>query len=131
MQQHILDRLIQLAQADSQVEVLWLYGSRAKGTATLESDYDLAVAFRSFPKDLWERRLQPELLAQKWADRLAVEDRMISVIDINHVPLPLAYAVISTGQVLWANSKLRQIKEENRIFSMWELDYLYSQKIYG
>ncbi|MCG5513275.1 nucleotidyltransferase domain-containing protein [Ectothiorhodospira shaposhnikovii] len=36
-----------MASADREIAVLWLYGSRAKNTATETSDYDLAVAFRT------------------------------------------------------------------------------------
>ena len=38
-------QLVQLAAGDPEVQVLWLYGSRAKGHATEHSDWDLAVAF--------------------------------------------------------------------------------------
>ncbi|MBE0508702.1 MAG: nucleotidyltransferase domain-containing protein [Marinospirillum sp.] len=41
--EEILVRLAEMA-ADEPVAVLWLYGSRAKGTAAQGSDYDLAVA---------------------------------------------------------------------------------------
>lgn len=122
---------MQLAKADERVAVLWLYGSRAKGPASEHSDYDFAVAFNTFPDDDWEKRLQPELLAQSWADQLGQEYRRISVVDINHVPLPLAYSIITTGQVLLSKNTLRQAIEENRISSMWEIDYLYHKKRYG
>lgn len=124
-------RIVQFAEADPRIDVLWLYGSQAKGTATEYSDYDFAVAFNTFPVDEWEKRLQPELLARQWADQLNQNHHKISVVDINHIPLPLAYSVISTGQVLLAKNTLRQAIEENRISSMWELDYLYHKKTYG
>lgn len=122
---------MQLAKADERVAVLWLYGSRAKGSASEHSDYDFAVAFNTFPDDDWEKRLQPELLAQSWADQLRQESRKISVVDINHIPLPLAYSIIKTGQVLLSKNTLRQAIEENRISSMWEIDYLDHKKRYG
>jgi predicted nucleotidyltransferase len=108
--------------------VLWLYGSQAKGTASLHSDYDFAVAFRSIPANEWERRLKPELLAQDWAERLGVADKKISIIDINHIPIPLAYTVISTGKELYVRNPLRLAREENRIGAMWEDNYLYQEK---
>src|SRR5690606_30645959 len=127
----MIQQLIQLAQSDPRIAVLWLYGSRAKGTARADSDYDLAVAFNSIPEDDWEKRLQPELLALDWADKLAVDSDHISVADINHIPLPLAYAVITTGKVLLAKDKLRLAREENRITSMGELDHNYHKRHYG
>ena len=41
----VIHQLITLANSNPQVQVLWLYGSRAKGTAGPASDWDLAVAF--------------------------------------------------------------------------------------
>lgn len=127
----LIQHCIQQAQHHPNIDVLWLYGSRVKGTAQPSSDYDFAVAFHTFPADEWDKRLQPEQLAQQWAEQLSVPPERISVIDINHAPLPLAYSVINSGKVLIANNRLRQIQEENRITSMWELDYLYHRKIYG
>lgn len=111
--------------------MLWLYGSRAKGNAQRDSDYDLAVAFEHFPVNEWDKRLQPELLAQQWAEQLQLDEDMISLVDINHIPLPLAYGVITSGKVLHTKDKLRLAREENRITSMWEVDYLYHRSHYG
>jgi predicted nucleotidyltransferase len=41
-----------------------LYGSRANSSANTESDYDFAIAFNQFPENEWDKRLQPELVAQ-------------------------------------------------------------------
>lgn len=121
-----IEQCVMLAQRDPNIDVLWLYGSQAKGTADKQSDYDFAVAFASFPTDDWEKRLQPILLAQKWADHLGLPDSKVSVIDINHVPIPLAFGVISSGKVLVNKNGLRLAREENRISSMWEDNYLKS-----
>jgi len=130
--QHIdLAALTELARNDSRVDVLWLYGSRAKGTAEPESDWDLAVAFNRFPESPLEQRLQPELLALHWAETLGVSSDRISVIDINHVPLPLAYAAVTSGKVLLAKDALRLAREELRVTSMWELDHEYHRRSYG
>ncbi|WP_404358383.1 nucleotidyltransferase domain-containing protein [Methylotuvimicrobium sp. KM1] len=40
-----LNGIIDLARRDRSIDVVWLYGSRAKGVAHARSDYDLAVAF--------------------------------------------------------------------------------------
>jgi len=124
----ILDALVELATRDEEIAVLWLYGSRAKGTATARSDYDLAVAFRTFEKDPLERRLRPELLAQAWQDALGLAEDKLSLVDINLAPLPLAHAIIRTGRVLLAKDRMRLIREEQRIGSMWEIDHLYHQR---
>ncbi|MGE4532245.1 type VII toxin-antitoxin system MntA family adenylyltransferase antitoxin [Halomonas sp.] len=124
----LLEALADMARREPSVAVLWLYGSHAKGTATAQSDIDLAVAFRDFEQDPLERRLRPELLAQAWQDALGLEAERLSMVDINLAPLPLAHAVIRTGRVLQANDRLRLAREENRITSMWELDHLYHQQ---
>ena len=46
----------QLASSNSDIEVLWLYGSRARGQASSTSDYDLAIAFTDYIEDPVERR---------------------------------------------------------------------------
>lgn len=127
----ILDAIIARAQADPRIDVLWLYGSRAKGSAEPHSDYDLAVAFKSFPDDAWEKRLQPARLAFEWSDALGLEGGKLSVVDINHIPLPLAYAIVQSGRVLQASNRLRLAREENRITSMWELDHVYHRRHFG
>ena len=64
----MLEQLIFLASSNPLVQVLWLYGSRAKGTAGPSSDWDLAVAFDPVKQSgplgaALENRLRPELLA--------------------------------------------------------------------
>ena len=127
----IIQSCIRLAQENSLVDVLWLYGSRAKGNANADSDYDLAVAFNYFPKNEWEKRLQPENLAIEWAEKLGLSSDQLSVVDINHIPLPLAFSITTTGKVLLVRDSLRLVREENRISSMWEIDYLYHRQHYG
>ena len=113
------------------MDVLWLYGSRAKGTEQPNSDFDLAVAFHSFPDDDWELRLQPELLAQSWSDQLGLADGIISVVDINHIPIQLAMGIVLKGETITVKDTLRLIREEHRITSMWELDHLHHRRHYG
>lgn len=130
-EQDILLMLIKLAAADESIAVLWLYGSRAKGSAGPESDYDLAVAFTQPLTDPLERRLRPELLAQAWQEALSLPEAMLSVVDINLAPVPLAATIVRTGRVLQVNDGLRLAREENRATSMWELDYVYHQQHFG
>jgi len=118
-QEHITNRINRLAQDDPAIEVVWLYGSRAKGTANERSDYDLAVAYTrpgeagreiilSYPCDE---------LAYQWSKQT---DAKISIVDINHVPAALAYSIISDGMVIFCNNDLRLHAEESRIWSVWE-----------
>ena len=81
--QEIVEHIKRFAESEPNVDVLWLYGSRAKGTEQPNSDFDLAVAFHSFPDNDWELRLQPECLAQSWSDQLGLADGESSVLSIS------------------------------------------------
>ena len=76
--------IIKLAKQNSDVAIVWLYGSRAKNIANINSDYDLAVAFKTFIKDdPLEKRLRPECLTLDWQRALGLHDFQLSIVDIN------------------------------------------------
>ncbi len=119
-----LSRIATLAENDPGILVVWLYGSRAKGEAHQKSDYDLAVAFSSFIKDdPVEKRLRPECLALDWQKELGLQDFQLSVVDINQIPVPLAWEVIRADTVLFCRDQDRLWQETMRIHSRMELDY--------
>lgn len=118
----------ELASLDPNIEVLWLYGSRARGQESSKSDYDLAIAFTQYIDDPVERRLRPELLALTWTKKLGVE---LSIIDINQAPLPMAYTIVQDNTVIFGENNYRCMVEEQRIMSKWELDYCYHRKHYA
>ncbi len=117
-----------LAVADDAIAVVWLYGSRARKTARIDSDYDLAIAFSDYIDEPVERRLRPELLALQWIKKLGIE---LSIVDINQAPLPLAYTVVQDNSLLYSHDDYRYMMEEQRIMSKWELDYCYHKKHYA
>ena len=117
-------QLVQLAAGDPEVQVLWLYGSRAKGQATDHSDWDLAVAFDPVKlPELLDNRLRPELLALAWQRQLGLPEGKLSVVDINQAPIPLAFAVIDANCLLYCRDAGRKMQEEGRIMSQMELNY--------
>ena len=128
-------QIIDLAQANDAIELLWLYGSQAKGKAHKNSDIDLAVAFKVWEKDPLERRLRPELLALEWLHQLNLSEGQLSVLDINQAPIPIAMSVLQSGELLLSKNRSRQFQEQQRIMSKWEIDYLYhyqkQRAIYG
>ncbi len=128
-------QIIDLAQANDALELLWLYGSQAKGKAHKNSDIDLAVAFKVWEKDPLERRLRPELLALEWLHQLNLSEGQLSVLDINQAPIPIAMSVLQSGKLLLSKNRSRQFQEQQRIMSKWEIDYLYhyqkQRAIYG
>lgn len=123
-QEQVLQKVVSLAESESSILVVWLYGSRARNTAHEKSDYDLAVAFDKPISDRLDNRLRPEELALEWQQKLSVE---LSILDINLAPIPLAMAVIEDETVLYGYESLRRYKEEQRIMSMWELDYQHAR----
>ena len=78
--EQIKPQIIQLAHDDDNIELFWLYDSFAKGTAYEHSDIDLAVAFKTWEKDIIERRLRPELLAIEWQHKLNLSEGDISIL---------------------------------------------------
>ena len=127
-QTQAIKQLIKLAHENAEVEVLWLYGSQARNTANKNSDYDLAIAFKSYIEEPVKRRLRPELLSLKWNKQLDIE---LSIIDINQVPLTLAYTVVQDNTTLYSKNDYRKMTEEQRIMSKWELDHMYHRKQYA
>jgi len=115
-QQKAIEQIIELAKADDSIEVVWLYGSRAKGTASDVSDYDLAIALNNKINEL-KTDFYCEQLADEWSQQLASP---ISIVDINKIPTPLAYNVINEGVVIESNNDFRRHLEQQRIWSLWE-----------
>ncbi|MFI3199578.1 MAG: nucleotidyltransferase domain-containing protein [Methylococcaceae bacterium] len=117
--------IIELAKSNSEVVIIWLYGSRVKGTANINSDYDLAVAFKSFIKnDPLEKRLRPECLALDWQEALGLHDFQLSIVDINQAPIPLAWQIIEPDCVLYCSDEQRLWQETRRIGSRMEIDFI-------
>ena len=127
-QEQNLKNIIQLANDNAEVEVLWLYGSRARNKANANSDYDLAVAFKNYISEPVECRLRPEMLALEWRKQLNIP---LSIVDINQIPLPLAYTVVQDNTLLYSKNNYRRMTEEQRIMSKWEIDHCYHRKHYA
>jgi len=116
----LLRRIVELAQHNPEIELLWLYGSRGNDTANETSDYDLAIAFDSRLQDPVERRLRPELLTLDWQHALGLPDSILSIVDINLAPLPLALNIVGDDSKLLLNrDELRYVRELNRIWGLW------------
>lgn len=121
----LLAKIISLAEQNPDIAVLWLYGSRARGAARADSDYDLAVAFQTFIRDdPLEARLRPELLAMDWRRALGLPENRLSVVDINQVGIPLAYHVVANHEPLFCRDPRRLLTEQSRVWSRMELDVL-------
>lgn len=127
----IIERVTQFASENSDIAVMWLYGSRANDTFNAKSDYDLAIAFTHFLTAPLDKRLRPEMLALEWQSVLNLNEYTISIVDINQVPIVLAYEIIQYNHVLFCRDEKRLWREENRIYGRMELDITYSMKHYA
>ena len=127
-QEIIINQLVTLSEQNNDVEIVWLYGSRARNSASASSDYDLAIAFKTYIEDPLERRLRPELIALKWQKIIG---RKLSVVDIEQASLPLAYTVIEDNCLLYSCNDYKRMTKEQIIMSKWEIDHLYHRKHYA
>lgn len=120
----LLNKLTLKASQIDDIEVMWLYGSQAKGTAHSESDIDLAIAFKNFTLSEIDRKLRPQELSLIWSEQLNLSDGKLSIIDINTVPVYLAFNVVEYGNVIYSNNNAREFKEIQRIYSQYEFEMI-------
>ncbi|PCJ50946.1 MAG: hypothetical protein COA74_00290 [Gammaproteobacteria bacterium] len=117
-------KIYQLALDARDIEIVWLYGSRAKGMQTDSSDYDLAIALTEHPAKNSLDEYYPDKLSSHWTEIIG---KKISIIDINQIPVPLAYNVITDGKLILCLNDLRLHSEQQRIWSLWE-SYKYEHR---
>lgn len=104
------------------VDAIYLYGSRAKGMAREDSDWDIGVLYSEFERDLLERHSRPQMLEAHLQEKFKLYD-LISIVDLEVVPVPLQYNII-TGIKLYDRNVPHVRKIEKSIISKIELDYL-------
>lgn len=119
-QEKIIANIKLLAEHNHDVAVVWLYGSRAKGSHRPDSDFDLAVAFNNFALDYMTKYLRPNELALNWQQSLDLSEQMLSIIDISEAPTYLALNAVETGTVIYSDGSSRAYKETARIRSIFE-----------
>lgn len=96
---------------DHGVVVAWLFGSVAAGTASTDSDVDIAV-LRDGPLGLLEasrlsRSLEP------------LAGGPVDLVDFLRAPLPLQARIVRTGHVLFSDDEARRVAEAVRVQGMW------------
>ncbi len=118
----LVDRVATATEADTDIVALLLYGSRAKGTAEADSDYDFAVIYQN-PKDqhsTWVSRAAR--LGIELTDQLGLSERTLSMIDINNAPYPVAFNALN-GHVIWCRDPSRLATERVRVSALLEETY--------
>ncbi|NOQ63447.1 MAG: nucleotidyltransferase domain-containing protein [Methyloprofundus sp.] len=116
------NKLIQCIQAHSAIDAIYLYGSRAKGTAHAESDWDIAVLFTDYETDICQRVLRPQML-EAALERELKQYNKISVVDLETAPLYLQYSILMSA-LKWFDANVPHVRRvEQSILSKWEKDY--------
>lgn len=104
-----------------QVNAVYLYGSRAKGKALSDSDWDLAILFKERLSDPVEQALRPQEVEALLQRETKLYD-LISVVDLENVPPPLQWNIIQGRK--WFDEGVPQVRRiENSICSKIEIDY--------
>ncbi len=119
-QKDILSAIQSFSSQNPDIEVVWLYGSRAQGNAHSESDYDIAIAFKNFQLSDFDKYTRPNELALEWSEQLNLDSDKLSIVDINRVPVYLAYNIVDDGTILFQQASSRAFHEADRIYSMYE-----------
>jgi uncharacterized protein len=94
---------------------VYLYGSRATGTANDESDYDFAL-IAADPLD----RAEIEGIRDSLVDVLP-GDAEVDCVDMRRIPLTLAAQILETGIVLLCQDEPERARLETRLMSMYAI----------
>jgi predicted nucleotidyltransferase len=91
-----------------EVDLAYLFGSRARGDFTEESDYDFAVLLSKNFKDPYDLLK----LIHDLAMALGVKDEKVNLIVLNDASLEMAYKVISEGVIIYERSVEKRVDFE-------------------
>lgn len=100
-----LDHLKAILQAQAGLELAVLVGSQANGTATAQSDWDIALRWR---KDIapMDQLLLGESLKQAIYQDLGVHPEQVDIIDLSQAKLAMRALVAEEGVVLKGQDSL-------------------------
>jgi len=118
----MLEDIIRIICDHCEVDAIYLYGSRARGQEHAQSDWDIAVLFATYEKDLLERVVRPQMV-EALLERELRQYNKISVVDLEIVPPPLQMNIIR-GKRLYDRMVPHVRRVEMSIISKIEKDYL-------
>jgi len=94
-----LDSLTNLFKTIPDLELAVLVGSQARGTATLQSDWDIAIRWEK-QLNCWARLEQTEILKQQIADAVKIHKDQIDLIDIAAARFAMRAVIAEEGVIL-------------------------------
>ncbi|MEM1913610.1 MAG: nucleotidyltransferase domain-containing protein [Thermofilaceae archaeon] len=100
--------LAKIFQDEERILAAYLFGSRAKGYATPESDYDIAVLLSETPRDLLDFYLR---LLNKLTDTLGDN---VDLVILNEAPPELKYQVVKHGKPIYVRNERARVAFESR-----------------
>ena len=104
---------LQVYFADQQdVVVVYLFGSRARGRAALQSDYDIAVLGCAKLAPVRRFALASEI------SRL-LNSQPVDLIVLNDAPVELSYAVVATGRCVFERELAARVEFEATVLSRY------------
>lgn len=110
-----LARAIQSALAPlEQVQVAYLFGSRARGTERRDSDLDLALAFTRGLDDAQRGRSKLQVIDALTAALGALGERA-DVVDLDRAGSALAFSAIARGRCVFARDRAERVRLEAHI----------------
>ena len=119
-----MELIVEEIKNHASVDAIYLYGSRAKGVAREDSDWDVGVLFSDYERDALKYATRIDQLQNALELTFNVPDNTISLVDIEHVPLPLKYNIL-LGDKHYDRLVSRVKRVEGAILSEAEKDYGY------
>jgi predicted nucleotidyltransferase len=95
-----------------EIEIAYLFGSRARGNYSPISDYDFAVQLKNNVKP--RNYIDIKLILIKELCRALKTDR-VDVVILNEAPLLLKHRIIKDKRLLFCRSQLKRIRLESQI----------------
>lgn len=128
MQQDTCKFLLELLSQTSGLEFAVLVGSRANGTASSNSDWDIALQWQK-EIDWLEQLGRTESLRRKLSDLLSVPETLIDLIDVPRSSLAMRANIAEEGRILTGEDALAWQRFLRRTWR--ELEDHYWERIYA
>ncbi len=121
-----LDHLSEVFAGEA-VEIVYLFGSQARGDVGKISDVDIAILLPNKPTAEQCARSQLYFL-----DRLTKHLRSdnVDVVVLNHAPLLLQHRIVRDGKVIFCSNDRKRVHYEARVIRDY-LDFRYFEQAYN